>query len=357
MGQILGLGITHYPGLSALGNLSRRIKICLADPALPERLRSMENWPEPMRREWSTDDGQAHSDAHRQAMIEGFRGARCALDEFQPDLCVIWGDDQFENHREDCVPAFSILAYDEVVVQPWLHNQRGINSWGEPKEKTFTVRGHRAGGKLMAAALLNEGFDIAYAYKPLHNNLGHAFLNSVLYLDWDRQGFHYPIVPFTVNSYGRHLTGSQGVPPTPTVGRRLEESEDDPPGPQPWRCFQIGAATARALTASPWKVALIASSSWSHSFLTAKHGRMYPDVESDKRYYQALCAGDWETWRNTTLEQAESRGHHELLNWFCLAGAMCELKRKPEEAVFLESWITNSNKVFAVFRPDPANIA
>jgi hypothetical protein len=157
-------------------------------------------------------------------MVEEFRRARGALDKFQPDLCVIWGDDQFENHREDCVPAFSILAYDEVTVQPWLHNQRGINSWGEPKEKTFTVRGHRAGGKFMAAALLNEGFDIAYAYKPLHNNLGHAFLNSVLYLDWDRQGFHYPIVPFTVNAYGRHLTGSQGVPPTPTVGRRLEES-------------------------------------------------------------------------------------------------------------------------------------
>ena len=65
MGQILGLGITHYPGLSIQGNLARRIKMCLADPALPERLRSIENWPEPMRREWSMDDGQGHSDAHR----------------------------------------------------------------------------------------------------------------------------------------------------------------------------------------------------------------------------------------------------------------------------------------------------
>ena len=158
------------------------------------------------------------------------------------------------------------------------------------------------------------------------------------------------MVPFTVNSYGRHLTGTQGVPPTPSKGRSLEGSED-PPGPQPWRCFQIGAATARALARSPWKVALIASSSWSHSFLTAKHGRMYPDIESDRRYYEALRAGDWETWRNTTLEQAEDRGHHELLNWFCLAGAMAELKRKPDETVFLESWISNSDKVFAVFRP------
>ena len=113
------------------------------------------------------------------------------------------------------------------------------------------------------------------------------------------------------------------------------------PGPQPWRCFQIGAATARAFVDAPWRVALIASSSWSHSFLTEKHGRMYPDVESDRRYYQALRAGDWEIWRNTNLADAEDRGHHEL----------AELKRKPDESIFLESWITNSDKVFATFRP------
>jgi len=351
MGQVLGLGITHYPGLGMQGNLSRRIKICLADAALPERLRANENWPQRMREQLSTDEGMAHSNAHRVQMIEGFRMARRALDEFQPDFCVVWGDDQFENYREDCVPAFSVLAYDSAEFQPWLHNQRGINSWNEPRERSYTVRGHRGGAKHLASFLLNQGFDIAYGYKPLHIGLGHAFANSVLYLDWDRVGFFYPLVPFTVNAYGRHLTGSQGVPPTPSMGQKLNQLEEDPPGPQPWRCFQIGAATARAFANTPWKVALIASSRWSHSFLTKKHGRMYPDVESDKRYFEALRNGEWDTWRNTNLAQAEDRGHHELLNWFCLAGAMAELKRKPDEAVFLESWITNSDKVFAVFRP------
>jgi hypothetical protein len=113
----------------------------------------------------------------------------------------------------------------------------------------------------------------------------------------------------------------------------------------------VGAAVARALTRSPWRVAVIASSSWSHSFLVAKNSLMFPDVESDKRYYEALREGDWATWRSTTIEEAEDRGHHELLNWFCLAGAMSELGRKPDESVFLESWISNSDKVFAVFRP------
>src|SRR5215472_5906900 len=57
-----------------------------------------------------------------------------------------------------------------LVVQPWLHNQRGTNSWNEPKDKSFTIRGHRKGGKYLASALLNGGFDIAYAYKPLHTS-------------------------------------------------------------------------------------------------------------------------------------------------------------------------------------------
>ena len=109
---------------------------------------------------------------------------------------------------------------------------------------------------------------------------------------------------------------------------------------------------ARALKASPWRVAIIASSSWSHAFLVAKNELVFPDVDADRRYYEALKSGDVGTWSDTTLEEVEDRGHHELLNWFCLVGAMSELGRaKPDTSVFLESWITNSDKVFAVYRP------
>ena len=114
----------------------------------------------------------------------------------------------------------------------------------------------------------------------------------------------------------------------------------------------VQAAVARAARASPWRVALVASSSWSHAFLVAKNDLVFPDVEADRRYYEALKNCDIDLWRNTTLEEVEDRGHHELLNWFCLLGAMSELGRnKPDASVFLESWITNSDKVFAVYRP------
>ncbi len=352
MAEILGLGITHYPGLAFKGNLSQRIKAYLADPALPDRLRSPENWPAEMRRQWADDEGLAHSTAHRQDMIDEFRKARAELDRFNPDCVVIWGDDQYENFREDCVPAFSVLAYEQVELHPWRHSRgRGENSWDEPDDTTFTVAGHQGFGKYLAKSLLGDGIDIAYGYKPLHaDGFGHAHTNSVLYLDWDRRGFPYPVVPITVNAYGRNLIRHQGTPLTPSQIAAIE-ADEDPPGPQPWRCFQLGASVARAAARSPYRVALIASSSWSHSFLVSKHSGMYPDVESDRVFYEAFKAGDWEMWRNVTIEEAEDRGHHELLNWFCLAGAMAELGRKPDYSVFLESWITNSDKVFAAFQP------
>ena len=352
MGQILGLGITHVPNLAARMSMSARMQKRLEDPALPERLRAVENWPPAMREQWGRDRGEAHCEQHRRDLIDQFRRIRAELDAFRPDFVLIWGDDQYENFREDCVPSFCILAYDAVDIQPWKGYRRGRNAWDEPDDQTFTIRGHRAGGKYLATALLNEGIDVAYAYKPLHHQLGHAFANSVLYLDYDRKGFPYPVVPFPVNAYGRWLTAGNRAPTYPPPAELSGGIDFDPPAPQPWRCLEVGAAVARALKTSPWRVAVVASSSWSHSFLVEKHGRLYPDVEADRRYYRALTEGDWELWRNTTLEEVEDRGHHELLNWFCLVGAMHELGRgKPDQSTFLESWLTTSDKVFAVFRP------
>jgi hypothetical protein len=52
-----------------------------------------------------------------------------------------------------------------------------------------------------------------------------------------------------------------------------------------------------------------------------------------------------------TLNQIEASGQHEMLNWFCLVGAMAELGRKPNRAEFFESNIMNSNKVITTFLP------
>jgi hypothetical protein len=66
MREILGLGITHYPGLAFKGNMTWRIKVLLEDPLLPEPLRSPEHWPPKMREQWANNEGAAHSDRHRE---------------------------------------------------------------------------------------------------------------------------------------------------------------------------------------------------------------------------------------------------------------------------------------------------
>ena len=88
------------------------------------------------------------------------------------------------------------------------------------------------------------------------------------------------------------------------------------------------------MAASPWRVALVASSSWSHSFLTEKNWQLWPDVAADRRPYDALAAGDYDAWRRYTTDRIEDSGQHEVLNWFCLLGAMEALGRTPDRAAF-----------------------
>jgi hypothetical protein len=351
MGEILGLGLTHYPPLTGrdedMATILRRV---LKDPGLPERYRDPAGWPEPMRREYGADGGTASAAGHRETLVNHFRKARCRLDEFQPEVVIIWGDDQHENFTEDVIPPFCVLAYDEIEARPWQKPGVAPNAWSEPADTVFKVPGHRAAGKYLASGLLEQGVDMAYAYKPLHfPGLAHAFLNTLMFLDYDRVGFPYRVIPFQVNCYGRRViaqqAGARGLSEFPS------ESELDPPSPAPWRCFDLGAACARVVEKSPWRVALIASSSWSHAFLTPKHHLLYPDIEADRALYNALQAGDYAAWRERPLSAIEDSGQQEVLNWMCLMGGMKELGRRPSETSYVESWIFNSNKCFAVYPP------
>jgi len=273
---------------------------------------------------------------------------RRMLDDFAPDLVVIFGDDQYENFREDVIPPFCVFAVPEMVSRPFERRSRlfpAENVWGEPAEKAFVTRGHPAAAKRLVTRLMAEGFDVAYAYTLRHEiGLAHAFINTVLYLDYDRRGFPYPVVPFHVNCYGSSVVRSRGG-----IGHLEADGVPDPPGPSPARCFDIGAATARALADSPWRVALVASASWSHAFLTPKTHWIHCDLEADRARLAELRDGRFACWRDLSLSQIEESGQQEMLNWICLAGAMHALDRRALIVDWVETYVFNSSKCFAVF--------
>ena len=357
MGQVLGIGLSHYPPFSGsdedMAGIMRRI---LDDPGIPAAEKDVANWPEISRREWADDQGRAAALDHRASLIKGFERAREAIDDFQPDVVLIWGDDQYENFREDIIPPYAVLAYEDIDVQPWAHaadssDMKGRpNIWGEPGDTTFTVRGRRDIGKYVATGLLERGIDVAYAYERLHHpGLPHAFLNAVLYLDYHRAGFNYPVLPFPINCYGRRVVSYRGF-----MAPFDDVRELDPPSPTPARLMDVGAAVGQILADSPWRVALVASSSWSHAFICDKTWRLRPDTPSDRRLYDAMTRGDMDAWRDTPLEDIESAGQQELLNWFPLLGAMEALGQPvPAWSEFVETGIFNSNKVFATYEARP----
>lgn len=352
MGAALGVGVTHFPFLAYEDtHMADILQDTLADPGLPQEAGKPEAWAEGMWDDFhDTKRLLAAAREHRQALVDGFVKVRVALDAFAPDVVVMVGDDQYENFREEVVPPFCVLALDDMVVRPWAHNT-SANVWGEDKSTTLSFPGARAFAKTLVAEFLIRDIDMAYSYQLRDDTvLPHAFLNTLLYLDWERQGWHYPVVPISINCYGRSLIQRRGgvgsFGESPNLG-----GGPDPPAPRPERCLALGAALGEILVDRPERVAVVASSSWSHAFLNDKALRLYPDVAADRVLYEALTNQSYGRWRDTELADLERAGQHELLNWFVLVGFADQLGLTLEWSSFVETHLFNSNKCFAVFQP------
>ena len=195
------------------------------------------------------DDGVTSSRKHRARLIENFRAQRRMIDAYKPDFIVIFGDDQYENFREDIIPPFCIFGLDDdFQSQPWSRKRyaESGNAWGEPNDWTFKLRGHRDGAKLLTTELIKQGVVMPYAYKPLHQSvLATAFTNTLAYLDYDRVGLPHPIVPFHVNCYGSDVLNARGRHRARLFESVPQQTIPDPPGPSAALCMDIGAKLAR----------------------------------------------------------------------------------------------------------------
>ena len=118
MAELLGVGLTHYPPLLGLDeDMSWVLRWTLEDPDIPDSAKAVTAWPERMRAEWGDDDGVAAAAAHRAQLMAGFDRVHRAIDGFEPDVVVVFGDDQYENFREDLIPPLAVLAYEDMDVR------------------------------------------------------------------------------------------------------------------------------------------------------------------------------------------------------------------------------------------------
>lgn len=346
MAEIIGLGLSHYPGpLVPAEYWPRMLRTNVEKGRIPRDVfQDRARWPAPMREEYGDDDGQAAARAHQERLLSGYREMRRRLDRFAPDIVLILGDDQYENFRKDGVPAFCAFIFDRIACHPFLDGERGPfrtprNAWDLPPDTELVVEGHHAAADGLTCALLKRHYDVAYAFEARsERGLSHAFTNTILFLDHERRGFPYPVIPFHINCYGSQMMKTAAGVPVRC-----------PPSPTPRRCFDIGTAIARFFRDGPWRVAIIGSSSWSHASLTEKHDRLYPDVEADRQRFEELRRGDFAAWAALGLDQIEASGQNEFLNWICLAGAMSELGYGAEIIDYVETYVFNSSKCFAAF--------
>lgn len=91
MAEVLGLGITHYPMLAAKDPfMANLMKMVLKDPDIPAERKDPANWSALAQEEWSDDQGTAAAGRHRKALLSGLSTCREALDEFKPDVVIVW---------------------------------------------------------------------------------------------------------------------------------------------------------------------------------------------------------------------------------------------------------------------------
>lgn len=357
MAELLGIGITHYPPLlGAPESYANLLRLVLRSHLIPDEKKNPQAWPTEMRQDW--DNEQACAIEHQRRHREALQQVRDIIDDFDPDGIVIFGDDQYENFKQNIIPPFNIYCMDSFLSHPFGMLDAlggGENIWGLPNDYSYNITGDGQLGRQLADLIISRDFPIAYSYEFLNQkHLTHAFANALVFLDWDQKGWSYPIVPISVNCYGTGVVQTRGgmaqlfdTRPEPEKDPYLDTP--GPAGPTPRSCFELGETLRSVFDELDGRYVIMASSGWSHAFLTEKHFWLYPDRDFDHQRLQELQQGYHNRWKNLTNDSIEDAGAQEFKNWICLAGAFPG--RQATVIDYLDTWIFNSQKCFAVF-PD-----
>ena len=226
-----------------------------------------------------------------EACLKAVKNLGDALHNANPDVVVVFGDDQQEQFHDDNMPMFAI--YHGKALPVVRHNNLRPAAWKDAEERGWaeTAPEYETDHELAAylvRALTEAEFDIARCNKlRAEIGVGHAF--SFLYRRV-LPGGKLPMVPIMVNTY---------YPPNQ---------------PTPKRCYAFGQAVRRAIES--WnrnkRVAIMASGGLSHVVI---------DEEVDAMVIDALKNKKPEVLFQLPRQRLRG-GTSEILNWVVLAGAM-----------------------------------
>jgi hypothetical protein len=216
-----------------------------------------------------------------------------ALEQADPDVIVIVGDDQHEQFLEDNQPAILIYSGDtisngvsplpETAPEYW---KRARSQYHEPEEgRDYPVAAGFA--RHLTTRLIDMDFDISHSERlPRASGEGHAY-GFVRHRLMRRQDV--PIVPVMLNTY---------YPPNQ---------------PRPARCFALGEALAAAVR--DWhediRVAFVASGGLSHFTV---------DPDLDRSVMDGFLKRDGKMLGAIPSVRLNS-GNSEIRNWITVAGA------------------------------------
>ena len=250
-----------------------------------------ELWPNILRREDQDEEKPGMREeitpevmARRYAACqEDLEAIHRKVDELNPDVIVLIGDDQRENLLPDAMPPFVVYVGDECTASTRVSHYH----LGDEIADTVTKYQVDAGlGRWIIDSLLESGFDPAWSTETRHEQgLGHAFGRPLFTTNADAR---YPIVPLMVNTY---------YPPTAS----------------PKRCVAFGRALASALSeyAEDKRVLIMASGGLSH---------MTIDEQIDREFLKAVEEHDLAYMAEMDPEVLVG-GTSEIRNWIIVAAA------------------------------------
>jgi hypothetical protein len=295
---VLGVGTSHSPQLSVRASdwavLREKDE---HDPRL--------DYQKLVQRAKPNLDSELTSEKFRQrdeACQKAIKTLGDTLQKVNPDVVVVFGDDQHEQFQDDNMPTFAIYHGKSLPVV--AHTGRNPAAWKTAEEGGWaeTAPEYEAGQGLadhLIRALVDAEFDIARCNKLRPEiGVGHAF--SFLYRRI-LPGGKLPMVPVMVNTY---------YPPNQ---------------PAPKRCYAFGQAVRKAVESwdSNQRLVIMASGGLSHVVI---------DEEIDEMTIDGLRSKKPEILWRLPRERLWG-GTSEILNWVALAGAVESMELKYLEYV------------------------